>query len=105
MKLSTILIVAGIIIMIIGGIALMNTIQTEKNKEVSSAENSNGYSHGEKIMKNVEVVGSKLRPHEQMTQNSLAPPIAIIIFGIIVFAGGVYGVRYAPSTEKEKSPG
>ncbi|MFA5071816.1 MAG: hypothetical protein WC511_05660 [Candidatus Pacearchaeota archaeon] len=86
MKNSTILIVAGIIIMIIGGIVLLNTIQAEENKENSAVEKSGNYN----IMKRVEVVGNKLRPYEQPPQNPLVAPITIIIFGMVVFAAGAY---------------
>ncbi|MFZ2390547.1 MAG: hypothetical protein WAW15_01885 [Minisyncoccales bacterium] len=97
MKNSTILIIVGIAIVVIGGIVFMNTAQVEDNKSTTST--TSGIERTSKILEN---------DLQQRTSRAVIPsiptPMIIIVFGIVVLAAGVYDARRTPSIEK-KPPG
>ena len=93
MKNSTILIVAGIIIMIIGGIVLMNNGQTENKSTPTYAKTLS------------EKASETLSHNESSKPFSMPIPVAIIVFGIVVFVAGAYDARRIPSRGNTKRPG
>jgi len=102
MKFSTILIIAGIIIMIIGGIVLMDNVQ-EDDIHKNNVQINNGQGNGE----------DRFKPHlvdlDDATQraNNLGKPrlpavnpVMVFFTGIVMLVVGVYDARRTPSTEK-----
>jgi hypothetical protein len=96
MKNSTILIVVGIMIMIVGGIVFMNNGQTE-NKSAPTY-NKIATERLTEVLDNDLHRGSS-RPI------SIPTPIAIIVFGMVVLVAGAYDARRTPSMGNTKRPG
>jgi hypothetical protein len=101
--LTVIIIIAGVVLAIISGIAILNVIQDEDNKETGSTGSSDSYSFGKETTKHLRVVGDKLRPNEQATQNPLVVPIIVLFIGLSMIAAGTYDLR-APSLKSGAQP-
>lgn len=99
MKNSTILIVVGTAIAVLGiGIAIMNTAQADDKPVVSTVSG---------IERTSQMLEKKI--HQQGNSGTMIPsvptPMIIIIFGVVVLAAGVYDSRRTSSIKKENSPG
>jgi hypothetical protein len=88
MKKSIILIVAGIIIMIVGGIVFVNTIQIRNNDSTSSS--ASVMKHSQDFINRVDL-DHRSQP---IIPQSQTIPVAIIVFGIVVFVVGIYDARH-----------
>ena len=99
MKNSTILIIVGIAIAVLGiGIAIMNTAQTDDKPAVSTVSG---------IERTSQMLEKKI--HQQGNSGTMIPsvptPMIIIIFGMVVLAAGVYDSRHTPSIGNVQRPG
>jgi len=100
--LTVIIIIVGIAVAVIGGIAILNAIQAENNNEAGSTESSS-YSFGKETLKHLRVVDSKVHSYEQPAQNPLAIPIIVLFMGLIMIVAGAYDLR-APSLKNGVQP-
>ncbi len=94
MKNSTILIVAGIVIMVIGGIVFMNTFAETQKKTINADHPLNKLIEKQKQMMKI----------DEPKNNPFVFPLIIIMFGVGLIGVGFFSSRRASSTEQEKSP-
>lgn len=93
MKKSTILIVAGIVIMIVGGIVMMNTFAETQKKTANADHPLNKLIEKQKQMMNI----------DEPKTNPFVSPLIIIIFGAGLIGAGFFAGQ--PHHSKNLPPG
>lgn len=94
MKNSTILIVVGIIIMIVGGIVFMNNEQTKNSAAPKKGSVESAY----------EAVKLYDSPSKGQGQ-PLSVPVIMLAFGAVALIAGFYDARHKPTPGNIQPPG
>ena len=109
MKFSTILIIVGIVIAVLGiGIAVMNNVQAN-DSHANSVQTNNDQIGKDKYkpqLVNLEKAAHAAdNAYMDKPQIPTVNPVMLLLIGLAAVIVGIYDSRRIPSTEEEKPPG